>query len=89
MVSVIITRGLQFVVLPQLLAAMRQAEQSEPSVRDWTGFALGSQSFRIEDEKNGFKNSFEQRFVRTHGTRTARDRTRIRASAGRQLKTFE
>jgi hypothetical protein len=36
------------------------AEALEQWKRDWTGFALGSQFFRIEDEKNGdFKNSFE------------------------------
>ena len=41
---------------------------------DWTGFALGSQFFRIEDEKNGdFKNSFE------HALRSyARDADRAR-----------
>jgi hypothetical protein len=36
------------------------AEEVEQWKSDWTGFALGSQFFRIEDEKNGdFKNSFE------------------------------
>src|SRR4051812_561551 len=36
------------------------AEALEQWKSDWTGFALGSQFFRIEDEKNGdFKNSFE------------------------------
>jgi hypothetical protein len=36
------------------------AEALEQWKRDWTGFALGSQFFRMEDEKNGdFKNSFE------------------------------
>jgi hypothetical protein len=42
--------------------------------RDWTGFALGSQFFRIEDEKNGdFRHSFE------HALRAyARDADRAR-----------
>jgi hypothetical protein len=36
------------------------AEALEQWKSDWTGFALGSQFFRIEDEKNAdFKNSFE------------------------------
>jgi hypothetical protein len=36
------------------------AEALEQWKRDWTGFALGLQFFRIEDEKNDdFKNSFE------------------------------
>jgi hypothetical protein len=36
------------------------AEALEQWPSDWTGFALGSQFFRIEDEKNGdFKNPFE------------------------------
>ena len=36
------------------------AEALEQWKSDWTGFALGSQFFRIEEEKNGdFKNSFE------------------------------
>ena len=45
-----------------------------PWKSDWTGFALGSQFFRIEDEKNGdFKNSFE------HALRSyARDADRAR-----------
>lgn len=39
------------------------AEALEQWKRDWTGFALGSEFFRIEDEKNGdFKNSFEYAF---------------------------
>ena len=38
----------------------QSAEALEQWKSDWTGFALGSQFFRIEDEKNGdFKNSFE------------------------------
>ena len=36
------------------------AEAFEQWKSDWTGFALGMQFFRMEDEKNGdFKNSFE------------------------------
>ena len=36
------------------------AEAVEQWKSDWTGFALGMQFFRMEDEKNGdFKNSFE------------------------------
>jgi hypothetical protein len=35
-------------------------ESLEQWKREWTGFALGSQFFRIDDERNGdFKNSFE------------------------------
>jgi hypothetical protein len=50
------------------------AEAPEQWKSDWTGFALGSQFFRIEDEKNGdFKNSFE------HALRSyARDADRAR-----------
>lgn len=50
------------------------AEALEQWKRDWTGFALGSQFFRIEDERNGdFKNSFE------HALRAyARDSDRAR-----------
>lgn len=50
------------------------AEAVEQWKSDWTGFALGSQFFRIEDEKNGdFKNSFE------HALRSyARDADRAR-----------
>jgi hypothetical protein len=50
------------------------AEALEQWKSDWTGFALGSQFFRIEDEKNGdFKNSFE------HALRSyARDADRAR-----------
>jgi hypothetical protein len=50
----------------------QSAEALEQWKSDWTGFALGSQFFRIEDEKNGdFKNSFE------HALRSyAQDRAR-------------
>jgi hypothetical protein len=50
------------------------AEALERWKSDWTGFALGSQFFRIEEEKNGdFKNSFE------HALRSyARDADRVR-----------
>ena len=50
------------------------AEALEQWTRDWTGFSLGSQFFRIEDEKNGdFKSSFE------HALRSyARDADRAR-----------
>ncbi|HEU4937433.1 MAG TPA: hypothetical protein VFT39_13310 [Vicinamibacterales bacterium] len=50
------------------------AEALEQWKRNWTGFALGSQFFRIEDERNGdFKNSFE------HALRSyARDADRAR-----------
>ena len=50
------------------------AEALEQWKRDWTGFALGSQFFRIDDERNGdFKNSFE------HALRSyARDADRAR-----------
>jgi hypothetical protein len=50
------------------------AEALEQWNSDWTGFALGSQFFRFEDEKNGdFKNSFE------HALRSyARDADRAR-----------
>jgi hypothetical protein len=50
------------------------ADAFEQWKRDWTGFALGPQFFRIEDEKNGdFKNSFE------HALRSyARDTNRAR-----------
>jgi hypothetical protein len=50
------------------------AEALEQWKRDWTGFALDSQFFRIEDEKNGdYKNSFE------HALRSyARDADRAR-----------
>jgi len=50
------------------------AEALEQWKRDWTGFAIGSQFFRIEDEKNGdFKTSFE------HALRSyARDADRAR-----------
>ena len=50
------------------------AEALEQWKSDWTGFALGSRFFRIEDEKNGdFKNSFE------HALRSyARDADRAR-----------
>jgi hypothetical protein len=50
------------------------AEALEQWKGDWTGFALGSRFFRIEDEKNGdFKSSFE------HALRSyARDADRAR-----------
>ena len=52
----------------------QSAEALEQWKREWTGFALGSQFFRIEDEKNGdFRNSFE------HALRSyARDADRAR-----------